>query len=135
LNGLRKEGSNSEADSQLAVSEKGSKGSFGGSWGRHAGRYAANISGSIFISLKRASRLKFWAVAARRNSLLASVRTPEAQVREAQNPVEMCEQHLDFLPPATGFHVFRSCGVRTGRVAGAFMQIPRDFARDCGEAR
>jgi hypothetical protein len=40
----------------------------------------------------------------------------------------MCEQHLDFLPPATGLHVLRSCGVRTGHVAGVFVQIPRDLA-------
>jgi hypothetical protein len=39
--------------------------------GRLCRRYAASISGSIFIGLKRASRLRFWAVAARRNSSLA----------------------------------------------------------------
>ena len=37
----------------------------------------------------------------------------------------MGEQHLDFLPPATGLCVFRSCGVRTGHVASIFIQIPR----------
>jgi hypothetical protein len=42
----------------------------------------------------------------------------------------MGEQHLDFLPPATGLHIFRSCGVRTGHVAGVFMQIPWDLAGD-----
>ena len=40
----------------------------------------------------------------------------------------MCEQHLDFLSPATGLHVLRSCGVRTGHVGGVFVQIPRDLA-------
>jgi hypothetical protein len=40
----------------------------------------------------------------------------------------MGEQHLDFLPTATGLHVFWSRGVRTGHVAGVFMQIPRDLA-------
>jgi hypothetical protein len=40
----------------------------------------------------------------------------------------MGEQHLDFLPTATGLHVFWSCGVRTSHVAGVFMQIPRDLA-------
>jgi hypothetical protein len=60
--------------------------------------------------------------------VVGSVWTPEAQAREAQNPLEMCEQHLDFLPTATGLHVFWSRGVRTGHVAGVFMQIPRDFA-------
>src|ERR1700733_7611931 len=40
----------------------------------------------------------------------------------------MCEQHLDFLSPATGLHVLRSCGVRTCHVAGVFVQIPRDLA-------
>ena len=40
----------------------------------------------------------------------------------------MGEQHLDFLPPATSLHIFRRCGVRTSRVAGVFMQIPRDLA-------
>ena len=53
----------------------------------------------------------------------------------------MCEQHLDFLSPATGLHVLRSCGVRTGHVAGVFVQIPRDLAgksvhyRLCEQAR
>jgi hypothetical protein len=51
--------------------------------------------------------------------------------RRVRRSLEMCEQHLDFLPPATGLRVFRSCGVRTGHVAGVFMQIPRDFAGDC----
>jgi hypothetical protein len=54
-----------------------------------------------------------------------------AQTREAEYALEMCEQHLDFLPPATGLRVFRSCGVRGGHVAGVFMQIPRDLAGDC----
>ena len=40
----------------------------------------------------------------------------------------MREQHLDFLSTATGLHVFRRCGARTGYVAGVFMQIPRDLA-------
>jgi hypothetical protein len=40
----------------------------------------------------------------------------------------MGEQHLDFLPAATGFHVLRSCGVRTGHVASIFVQIPRDLS-------
>ena len=40
----------------------------------------------------------------------------------------MCEQHLDFLSPATGLQVLRSCGVRTGHVAGVFVQIRRDLA-------
>jgi hypothetical protein len=40
----------------------------------------------------------------------------------------MGKQHLDFLPPATGLHVFWSGGMRTGHVAGAFVQIPRDLA-------
>ena len=66
--------------------------------------------------------------------VVGSVRTPEAQAREAQNPLEMREQHLDFLPPATGLDVFRSCGVGTGHVAGVFIQIPRDFAGDCVRA-
>ena len=48
--------------------EKDGPGSFGRLLGRHAGRYAASISGSVFIGLSRASRLRFWAVAARRNS-------------------------------------------------------------------
>ena len=42
----------------------------------------------------------------------------------------MCEQHLDFLSPATGLHVLRSCGVRTCHVAGVFVQIPWDLAGD-----
>jgi hypothetical protein len=49
----------------------GSEGLFGRRLGRHPGRYAASITGSIFIDLSRASRLRFWAVAARRNSSLA----------------------------------------------------------------
>src|SRR5579872_3198482 len=40
----------------------------------------------------------------------------------------MGEQHLDFLPTATGLHVFGSGSVRTSYVAGVFMQIPRDLA-------
>src|SRR6202042_3220109 len=43
----------------------------GGSWAGMPGGYAASISGSTLIGLKRASRLRFWAVAARRNSSLA----------------------------------------------------------------
>jgi hypothetical protein len=42
-----------------------------GRLGRHPGRYAASISGSLLIGLRRTSRLRFWAVAARRNSSLA----------------------------------------------------------------
>jgi hypothetical protein len=49
----------------------GLEGLFGRRLGRHPGRYAASITGSIFIGLSRASRLRFWAVAARRNSSLA----------------------------------------------------------------
>jgi hypothetical protein len=40
----------------------------------------------------------------------------------------MGKQHLDFLPPATGLRVLRSCGVRAGHVASIFVQIPRDLA-------
>jgi hypothetical protein len=40
----------------------------------------------------------------------------------------MGKQHLDFLPPAAGRHVFWSGGMRTGHVAGVFVQIPRDLA-------
>ena len=40
----------------------------------------------------------------------------------------MGEQHLDLLPTATGLHVLRSCGVRTGHVASIFVQVPRDLA-------
>ena len=57
--------------------------------------------------------------------VVGSVRTPEPQAREAKNTLEMGEQHLDFFPPTTGLHVLRSCGVRTGHVAGVFVQIPR----------
>jgi len=63
--------------------------------------------------------------------VVGSVRTSQSQTREAQNPLEMGEQHLDFLPTATGLHVLRRCGVRTSHVAGVFMQIPRNFAGDC----
>jgi hypothetical protein len=50
----------------------------------------------------------------------------------------MCEQHLDFLSPETALHVLRSRRVRTGHVAGVFVQIPRDpagksvFGQHCG---
>ena len=40
----------------------------------------------------------------------------------------MGEQHLDFLSPATGLHVFWRRSVHTGHIAGVFMQIPRDLA-------
>ena len=60
--------------------------------------------------------------------VVGSVRTSQSQTREAQNPLEMGEQHLDFLLTATGLHVLRRCGVRTSHVAGVFMQIPRDLA-------
>jgi hypothetical protein len=46
-------------------------GSFGQLFGRSGRRYVANISGSMLTGLKRASRLRFWAVAASRNSSLA----------------------------------------------------------------
>jgi len=79
----------------------------------------------MLTGLKRASRLRFWAVAASRNSSL----TPFGPLRrEAQDPLETGEQYLDFLPTATGLHVFWSCGVPTGHVASIFMQIPRDLA-------
>src|SRR6202035_5499659 len=42
----------------------------------------------------------------------------------------MGEQHLDFFPPTTGLHVLRSCGVRTGHVAGVFIKVSRDLAGD-----
>ena len=60
--------------------------------------------------------------------VLSSVWSPEAQARKAQTPVEMGEQHLDFLPTATGLHVFWSRSVRMSHVARVFMQIPRDLA-------
>ena len=60
--------------------------------------------------------------------VVGSVRTPEAQACKAQDTLEMRKQHLDFLPTATGLHVFRSCGVRAGHVASIFVQIPRDLA-------
>jgi hypothetical protein len=37
-----------------------------------------------------------------------TVRAPEAQACEAKDSLEMSEQHLDFLPPATSLHVLRS---------------------------
>ena len=40
----------------------------------------------------------------------------------------MGKQHLDFLPTATGLHVFWSRSVRAGHVARVFMQISRDLA-------
>jgi hypothetical protein len=40
------------------------------------------------------------------------------------------EQHLDFLPPTTGLHVLRSCGVRTSHIAGVFIEVSRDLAGD-----
>jgi hypothetical protein len=58
------------------------------------------------------------------------IRTPEPQAREAKNTLEMGEQHLDFFPPTTGLHVLRSCGVRTGHVAGVFIKVSRDLAGD-----
>ena len=60
--------------------------------------------------------------------VLSSVWSPQTQTRQTKDSLEMCEQHLDFLSPATGLHVLRSCGVRTGHVAGLFVQIPRDLA-------
>ena len=57
--------------------------------------------------------------------VVGSVWTPEAQTREAEYP--LCEQHLDFLSPAAGLRVFRSCGVRAGHVAGVLMQVSRDL--------
>jgi hypothetical protein len=62
--------------------------------------------------------------------VVGSVRTPEAQAREAKDSLEMRKQHLDVLPRTTGLHVFRRCRERAGHVAGVFMQIPRDLASD-----
>src|SRR6202021_1152490 len=62
--------------------------------------------------------------------VVGSVRTPEPQAREAKNTLEMGEQHHDFFPPAAGPRVFRSCGVRTGHVAGVFIKVSRDLAGD-----
>ena len=59
-----------------------------------------------------------------------TVRAPEAQAREAKDWLEMGEQHLDFLSTPTGGLVFRRSGVRTGHVAGVFVQIPWDLAGD-----
>ena len=56
--------------------------------------------------------------------VLSSVWSSQTQTRQTKDSLEMGEQHLDFLPPATGLHIFRSCGVRTGHVAGVCMQIP-----------
>ena len=50
---------------------EGLEGLFRAALGPPSWRYAASISGSILIGLKRASRLRFWAVDARRNSSLA----------------------------------------------------------------
>jgi hypothetical protein len=41
------------------------EGFFSAALGPPSSGYAANISGSIFVGLKRASRVRFWAVAAR----------------------------------------------------------------------
>ena len=70
--------------------------------------------------------------------VLSSVLVPlkKTQTRQRKDSLEMCEQHLDFLSPATGLHVLR-CGARTGHVAGVFVQIPRilrarAFGQPCG---
>jgi hypothetical protein len=56
---------------------------------------------------------------------MSAIRTPEAQ-----DPLEVGEQHLDFLPPTTGLHVFRSRGVRTSHIAGVFIKVSRNLAGD-----
>ena len=62
--------------------------------------------------------------------VVGSVRTSQSQTREAEYPLEVREQHLDFLSTATGLRIFRRCGVRTDHVAGVFVQIPWDLAGD-----
>jgi hypothetical protein len=59
-----------------------------------------------------------------------STGTSKAQAGKAQDTLEVGEQHLDFFPPTAGLHVFRSCGVRTGHVAGVFIKVSRDLAGD-----
>ena len=60
--------------------------------------------------------------------VLSSVWTSQTQTRQTKDSLEMGEQHLDLLATTAGLHILRSCGVRTGHVAGVLVQIPRDLA-------
>src|SRR5580693_1210483 len=99
----------------------------GGSWAGMPGGYAASISGSILIGLKRASRLRFWAVAARRNSSLAPF-GPLSRKRARRRI------RLKWANSISTFFRRRQastyCGVRTGHVAGVFIKVSRDLAGD-----
>src|SRR4029077_15824843 len=105
--------------------EKDGPGSFGRLLGRHAGRYAASISGSVLIGLRRASRLKFWAVAARRNSSLAPF-GPLRRKRVRRRIRLRCANSISTFFRRRQASTY--CGVRTGYVASIFVQIPRDLA-------
>jgi hypothetical protein len=85
--------------------------------------YRGSVIGDALLWKVRLSshgvwKLKCWSqtgeapevLSSRRKQELVSctVRVPEAQAREAKDSLEMSEQHLDFLPPATSLHVLRS---------------------------
>ena len=90
---LKKPSSIPPLGGKLAVfPENGWKGCFGGSLGRHPERYAASICGSNLIGLKRASRLRFWAVAARRESSLTARFGPlKRSARQTKDSLEVSE--------------------------------------------
>jgi hypothetical protein len=103
---------------------------FGRLLGHHAGRYAASISGSIFIGLSRAKRLRFLGGGGEEKFVAGAVWTPEAQAGQSKDALEMGEQHLDLLPRRQASWYCGVAGKGTGHVAGVFVQIPWDLAGD-----
>jgi hypothetical protein len=103
--------------------------------GRLCGRYAGSISGSPFIGLSRASPLRFWAVAARRNSSF-SVRT-RREARKAQDALEMREhgarapqrKRMENCPMTVRHNRRRLLQARIGGDAGGVQRSRLGYAR------
>ena len=77
------------------------------------------------VGLKRASHLRFWAVAVRRNSSLAPF-GPLRRKRLRRRIRLRCANSISTFFRRRQASTY--CGVRTGYVASIFVQIPRDLA-------
>ena len=73
-------------------------------------------SGISFASFRR-----FWTVAARRELVVSTRRTSQPEPVEAQDALEMCEQHLDLLAFTPRRHVGLSLGDITRNVSSLFV--------------
>jgi hypothetical protein len=86
------------------------------------------------MGLSLASFLRFWAVAASKNSSRAP-RGPRSRRRpEPEDALEVSEQHLELLASVPRAFIGRREGKCPGHVVGVFVEVARDLARGCVRA-